>query len=375
MKLTVDGLIFEYQNIGGVSRIFEETLPRMCDLDTGLSIRLLANPPLKRRPPVHPSIRRVAALPIDYAMRPRRIWGPARLYARALASRSRLGLGSGEIWQSTYYTTPLSWRGSEVLLVYDMIHEYFPQFFSHSWDEHFRGQKRRCVFSADRVVCISQTTKADLLRFYDLPETRVRVVHVGVGEAFFLDRRLGASDLAAADTASRPFLLFVGGRSLYKNFRFMLAGYAAWNGNKDVDLVVVGPPWTRGEAELLRDLGVFQKVRLQNQVSDTELALLYGRAEAFVYPSLYEGFGIPLIEAMAAGCPVVASRIPSTHEVASDCALQFDPRSVEELIDSIETAVAQGRNADRTRKGIERARSFTWARTAAGMLDVYRELV
>jgi mannosyltransferase len=109
-------------------------------------------------------------------------------------------------------------------------------------------------------------------------------------------------------------------------------------------------------------------------VSDPELALLYGRARAFVHPSVYEGFGIPLLEAMAAGCPVVASRIPSTLEVASDCALLFDPLSVEELVDSIGIAVAHGRNTERTRRGMERAYGFTWTRTAQEMLSIYREL-
>jgi glycosyltransferase involved in cell wall biosynthesis len=374
MRLTVDGIVFQQRGIGGISRVFDEILPRMCSLDPGLSVRLLANPPLRRALPVHPNIHRVTAPPIDYLLRPGRVWGAARPRARALASRIRLGRGSGAIWQSTYYTTSLGWKGAKVLLVYDMIYELFPSLFRHSWDDHFRDQKRRCVFEADAVVCISHATKTDLLRFYDLPEARVRVVHVGVSDVF-LGRRPGTSPTAERNTTPRPFVLFVGGRALYKNFDFLLSGYAAWKGNRDVDLVVVGPPWTRTEAGRLLELGIAQKVRLLKSVSDTELAVLYGRAEAFVHPSLREGFGIPLLEAMACGCPVVASRIPSTIEVASDRALLFDPFSVEELAGGLEAAVTQGRGTERVSGGLERARSFTWDATAQGMLNIYRGLV
>jgi alpha-1,3-rhamnosyl/mannosyltransferase len=102
--------------------------------------------------------------------------------------------------------------------------------------------------------------------------------------------------------------------------------------------------------------------------------MLYNQAAAFVHPSLYEGFGIPLLEAMACGCPVVASRIPTTREVAGDCPIYFDPMQPDELITALDVALAEGRNSERVRRGLEWVKQYSWDRTARETLQVYRAL-
>ena len=105
------------------------------------------------------------------------------------------------------------------------------------------------------------------------------------------------------------------------------------------------------------------------------MCYLYNRALAFIYPSLYEGFGIPLLEAMACGCPIVASRIPSTIEVAGDCPVYFNPNDVEELISALDIIIPEGRNSKRTRSGLERVKKYSWQKTAEQTLEVYHSLV
>jgi glycosyltransferase involved in cell wall biosynthesis len=141
-----------------------------------------------------------------------------------------------------------------------------------------------------------------------------------------------------------------------------------------VDLVVVGKPWTPEEEHLLLDRGVGATVRLRTAVEDSRLCRLYNDAAAFLYPSLYEGFGIPLLEAMACGCPIVASRIPSTIEVAGACPIYFDPSDVHSCVEAFDVAMSEGHDSERVRQGIQQAKRYSWDETARRTLNVYREL-
>jgi glycosyltransferase involved in cell wall biosynthesis len=121
-------------------------------------------------------------------------------------------------------------------------------------------------------------------------------------------------------------------------------------------------------------LRIAESVRLWENVDDEHLNRLYNQAVAFVYPSLCEGFGIPLLEAMVCGCPIVASRIPTTLEVAGECPYYFDPGNMDELIAALTAAAANGRTAPSIASGLERATKFSWEKTAQKTLAVYREL-
>jgi glycosyltransferase involved in cell wall biosynthesis len=154
----------------------------------------------------------------------------------------------------------------------------------------------------------------------------------------------------------------------------MITAYSRWNQAPDVRLVVVGPPWTPEEQGMINDLGIQDRLDLLNVVDDDTLCVLYNRALAFVYPSLYEGFGIPLLEAMACGCPIIASRIDTTIEVAGKWPVYFDLDVEDAMIGAFDTALNEGRNSPRTIGGLEHTRGFSWDKTAQGTLEVYRSL-
>ena len=124
----------------------------------------------------------------------------------------------------------------------------------------------------------------------------------------------------------------------------------------------------------LLDLGVQDNVRLLTNVDDDTLRFLYNRAAAFIYPSLYEGFGIPLLEAMACGCPIVASKIPSTLEVAGDCPVYFEPENVASLVAALDEALIEGTDSGRVQSGLEHVKRYSWERTTKETLEVYRSL-
>lgn len=376
LELVVDGIIFQYQSRGGVSRIYREILPRMCEQDDSLRVALLLRERhmLRQPVPAHPSITHVAAPHVDPYLRPGRLWGNHTATARRLVERlwNRLwiGNGAGKIWHSTYFTQPEIWRGAQVVTVLDMIYERYPDLFNAPYDEQFRKQKRRAVMEAAAVICISETTRRDVQDYYGVGADKLFVVPLAHSDSF---HPLQNGD----DTASppKPFLLYVGTRTHYKNFKLLLEAYGSWRGRTDVDLVVVSDsPWKPDEQRYLTEFELESRVRLLSDIDDEQLRRLYGQAFAFVYPSLYEGFGIPLLEAMACGCAVLASDIPSSREVAGDCADYFDPTSAEDLRAVLDKALQQADNEDRRAAAIARAATFSWDETARQTLEVYRSV-
>jgi len=346
-------------------------LPRVCEMDDSVRITLVA--PVKcRQLPKHPHITHRKLLPVACLLRPARLWNRFTPQAKALSLGTSVGNGRHRIWHSTYYTCPGTWSGAQVVTVYDCIHERYPDLYDRPQDDRFREQKKRAIERADTVICISETTRAELEHFYGPLTQPVRVIPSGLDHNVFRPRKpLG---VAAQDGQAAPFLLYLGGRMRYKNFQVLVRAYSSWSARDRVGLVVVGSPWSPQEEQELYSRGISNQVRLLSEVSDLELSRLYRQAVALVYPSLYEGFGIPLLEAMACGCPVVASRIPSTIEVAGDCPFYFEPTSEESLREALDTALAQGRASPNVAKGLERCRSFSWDNTASQTLEVYHAL-
>jgi len=361
---------------GGVTRIYREILPRMCESDPDLTLEVFVQNPLRRPLPVHPSIRRTAPLPIDAWLRPYRLWRrPAHLARRAAYGAAARGDRS-RLWHSTLFTVPPRWPGATLVTVYDMIHERFPELFQGSTSAHAQRQKAQAVHAANRVICISESTRVDVIERYALDPDLVVTIPLAASAVFrVLDPH--AAKVAATTihpALSRPFLLWVGGRHAHKDFQRFARVFAAWDGRDDLRIVTVGAPLTKAESILLQQLGLSERVLALSGVQDEELCVLYNLATALVYASRYEGFGIPLLEAMACGCPVVAARIPSSIEVAGDCGVLFEVGDPADMMHALATVVGDGRDADRVRRGRERAGRFSWDRTALDTLSVYREL-
>lgn len=293
-----------------------------------------------------------------------RWYAPARKYAE----RSTMG----SIWHSTYYTLPEHWKGRMVVTIVDMIQEKFPAMFSDARNDQLRERKQHCIRSADLVICISETTCQDVQSYYGIPFERTRVVYLAHSEAF--SRRVVATG-EGVHSQSEPFILFVGTRDVYKNFSTFLRAYSTWRLRDEIALMVVGLPWIEAEKHLISELGLSGRVRLISGVNDHALCSLYNQAVAYVYPSLYEGFGIPLLEAMACGCPVVASQIPATLEVASDIPYYFEPEDIGSLRSALDEAVCEGRDAERVIRGLKHADGFSWQHTARQTLDIYYSLM
>jgi glycosyltransferase involved in cell wall biosynthesis len=262
------------------------------------------------------------------------------------------------------YVVPPAYRGPAVLTVQDLSFERFPELMSARDRFYFRTFVPRSARRAARVLTGSERTRGDLVERYGIAPERVVVTPYGIDPIYRPD---------GSSPEEGGYVLFVGGLQPRKDPVAALEAFALVDG--DLRFVLAGPA-RRGEQEVrstIRRLGLEQRVELRGHVSREELAALYRGASCLVFPSRYEGFGLPVIEAMASGTPVVATAAGSLPEVAGDAAILVEPGDPAALAAGIEQAFVEH---ERLRAaGLERARSFTWAETARRTLDVYRELL
>jgi len=371
LNLVVDGIIYQYQSTGGISRLFSEILPRMCAIDDQVSMTLFTSGPICQPLPQHPRIEHRSLPSFDPLLKPAIVWPSLEDRVRQLLLRRFIGRGPGKIWHSTYFTQPNPWDGLKVVTVADMIYEKFPEMYRGFYSNRFRALRKRCVLAADAVLCISRATRDDVQAFYGMSRDRLHVVHLAQSDFF---RRLARDEQRLPKPVPAPFFLYVGSRTHHKNFTGLISAFSRWKETIQARLLVVGPPWSAAEGRLLADLGVADAVDLWSEVDDGSLCTLYNQAAAFIYPSLYEGFGIPLLEAMACGCPVIASRIATTVEITGDCPIYFELGETDSLIGAFDAALREGRDSDRVRAGLELVKTFSWDKTASDTLSVYRSL-
>jgi glycosyltransferase involved in cell wall biosynthesis len=280
-------------------------------------------------------------------------------------------IGDLDIFHPTYYRDDLNkFRKSAIVItVHDMIHElYKDQFSKHDPTIKY---KRLSINAADAIICVSENTKNDLIRIYNVPEEKTWVVYHGSSlnmfKSFDMDKFMEKNSL------TKPYLLYVGNRYGYKNFSFLLNVYET-HFSDDFDLLCFGGGnFNENELSLLNKFNLLNKVIHLNG-SDDFLAGLYKKAFCFIYPSLYEGFGIPILEAMSLGCPVIASKTSSIPEVVGNGGILFDPFSEEDLIRSIESLMSKKIRSQLILKGFRQEKKFSWDKTASETLNVYKSI-
>ncbi len=289
-------------------------------------------------------------------------------------ARHRMHRWRPDLIHETYYAPDWGVQGAaaRVITVHDMVHELFPNSFSNA--RRMTQLKRAAVNLADHVICISGNTRNDLVKLFSVNPDRVSVVPLG------LDQVSGAEEGAAAIPFElpAPYLLFVGNRGGYKNFAQLLRAVTHAPALRQDFRVIAfgGGGFDRTEMVLMDELGLDRHRVLHRQGDDNLLGQLYRRATALVYPSLYEGFGLPPLEAMAHGCPVISSDRSSMPEVIGEAGEFFDPTSVESMARAIERVVYSPSYAQELRdRGQHRLEKFTWERCAAQTLEIYRSLV
>lgn len=284
-----------------------------------------------------------------------------RLNSRAMRS----AVSADIVHHSVYEPSALErWSAPKrVCTVYDFTFELFPDLFPQTQEDV--SAKNLFIDRCDALLCISNTTYDDLRHFHPQLDKPVIVTHLGVSDRFFTVPRSNIRGLPDR------YLLHVGNRHVHKNVDVLFQAFAAIaRTDPSLHLVLCGNSLS-DEPARLRELGI-QERTLNLNVSDEQLPWLYHNAQAFVFPSRYEGFGLPLVEAMAAGCPTIISKTPALLEVAEDAALVFAPDDVESLTEHIQNLLGDTQAQIRLRDaGALRAADFTWRRTAEQTMHAY----
>lgn len=367
MRIAFDHQIFGWQEYGGISRYFFELaseLATTCGQDVQVVAPLYVNRYLTRAP----SALQVLGRPSLYLPKAGRFY---RFVNSLLAAPLWNGLQPDIVHETYYASSRLAPKGAKVVLtVFDMIHERCKESFS-AYDPISR-EKMRAVERADHVICISEQTRRDLIELFDVDPGKTSVVYLG----FSLTSSSGVQPSNIAPR--RPFLLYVGKRGGYKNFAGLLRVYAASPQlSAECDLICFGGgALTAAERSLMRQLNLSAEQVRQVAGGDELLEGYYRAARAFVFPSLYEGFGIPPLEAMSFDCPVVCSGVSSIPEVVGDAALVFDPNDPEAMRGAIERVLMdQPLRQSLILRGRKRTESFSWRRCAEETLKVYQQVL
>ncbi len=355
MKIIYDNQIFYNQNFGGPSRYFVELIKELNEINCQTNIIS----------PFHQNIylkELSSKLKIELTTKLKKNFFLNKL--NFLTSSFFFKKFDYDIYHATYFDRYYISSKPKIITVYDLIHEKFSSEFKLK-----KFPKKNIINYVDHFLCISENTKKDLIEYYNVNEKKISVTHL----ASFID-----NNQVIVNKITYPFFLYVGSRKRYKNFRLLLKAFSNLKDIKDNFKIICfgGGNFLKEEVDYIKELSL-NPTKIKNiQGSDKVLVSLYKQAEALIYPSMYEGFGLPILEAMSCGCPVISSNSSSLPEVYGNAALSFENNSVENLTHCINKI-----STDKTlrelliKKGFQRSKEFSWKKCAKETLSVYKTLI
>ena len=363
MKIYYDHQVFSLHDAGGAPRYFFELIRHLQDRNL-LQMEIVLGLTSSVYPFAELSNQRTRVSAIRSTMRP----GGYRYLLNELVGIPRNLLRSKvDIYHPTLYrANALVKRRRMVVTHHDCTHERYPELFKNA--QMVVENKRRLYRAADAIVCVSESSRSDLIHYHGIDVSKTHVVHHGFTK-FKVDQAIENDCLPA----TRPYILFVGNRSTYKNFQILLKAYQMSGLPADYELLAVGGgEFSQAELSAVAELNLRDRVRLIPRATDRLLAEAYRRASVFVYPSLYEGFGFPPLEAMSLGCPVVASSTSSLPEICGNAAIYFNPEDVAELSATLQSIlVDQPLQTAVRERGYTQVRLYDWRLAAEKTLKIY----
>ncbi|HSA14755.1 MAG TPA: glycosyltransferase family 1 protein [Spirochaetota bacterium] len=369
MIIRYDYQAFSMQNFGGISRYFTQIIRRIAALP-GISVELnilFSHNHYLLELPEYSHIRWFENRTFPGQSKLLRIFKTVN----KLQNIMDLNKSNFHVYHPTYYNVeylPFIDKRPFVLTVHDMIHDIYPEFFR---NQKITNQKKILMEKASKIIAVSESTRNDILRFYPEIEDKLEVVY----HANSLDPE---KNIKAAEGLPEKYILFVGDRKIYKNFNFFIRNSAEFF-NEDDSLSIVcagGGSFSQSEIQLLKELNLINRVTHVPAKTDNELVNLYSNALLFVFPSVYEGFGIPILEAFACGCPVLASNASSLPEVGGNAVAYFNPHDSISFKDSFRSLMENSAlRKSLKEKGLERLKNFSWEKTVDKTIAIYNSVL
>lgn len=281
-----------------------------------------------------------------------------------------------DVFFSPTHYLPLKTSSPSVISILDVSYLYFPQLFKKKDLYKLKFWGGYSIKKAKKIITISNSSKNDIIRMYKVKEDKVKVVYPGKKEIPAKNKTLNMDELKDKFGISSPYILFVGTLQPRKNVERLIEALSRLD-NKEVNLVIVGKRGWQFENILNapKKYGVEDRVKFLDSVTDEELSSFYKNAVCFCLPSLYEGFGLPVLEAMQYGCPVATSNVSSLPEAGGDACLYFDPENTEDIAKTLNSLIADKELREKlVKKGYEQVKKFSWEKAAKETLSVLQDL-
>jgi glycosyltransferase involved in cell wall biosynthesis len=367
MKVAFDNQIFSIQQYGGISRSFVKLIQQLNNL--GVEAKIFSPINYNRYLQEIPNNLKFGKYLEEYPLKTYRLINIISKYF----SNYLIKKWKADIIHETYYSS-INFNSNKtikVLTVYDMTHEVFLGKFFDKKDPNIK-KKINSIKRADHIISISENTKKDLINFF--PETKNKITVIRLGFDLF-KKNYNYDNLKIQK--KNPYILYVGDRNHIKNFKSFIKAFSNSNFLKaNFDIVIFGNKKITNEENRL-----FQELNIENNIiyisgNDNILSNCYSQADLFIFPSLYEGFGLPLLESMGHKCPVVCSNNSSLPEVAGNAAIYFNPYDINSIQFSIEKILKDKKlQFDMIKKGLNQCKKFTWKKNAEETLSLYNRLL
>jgi glycosyltransferase involved in cell wall biosynthesis len=279
-----------------------------------------------------------------------------------------------DLFHAASFAVPLIQPCRTVVTIYDLIHLVFPGHYTLLHRFYFQVVLRWALRRAAKIITISESSRSDLVSFYGLPKGKIEIAYPAVDAKFKPLDRGSIANFKKKRGLPDHFVLYVGNRKQHKNIPGLIAAYSKFREqDRGAHYLVLSGSADEATASLARRYRVEDRLFYAQNIADDELPLMYNSADVFVFPSLYEGFGLPALEALACGVPVIASNVSSLPEVVGDAGILVDPRDPDSLAAAIGRAANDPELARRLReRGPLRSAQFSWQKCARETLQIYR---
>ncbi|UFH33332.1 glycosyltransferase family 4 protein [Chryseobacterium sp. C-71] len=365
MKIIFDNIIFSLQKSGGISTLIYEILKKYFPLSANKNIYFLDYKENENN-----IYRKTFEIPSDKILNQRK--EPVKILRYLNPKIANLETEKF-IFVSSYYRYCKNKTAINVVIVYDFTYEFFGKGLAKTVHSY---QKKKAILNASYIICISENTKKDLISIIpQVNKEKIKVLHIGASPDYYAitsDYNLGEINEDLDKLKNKKIVIFVGGRAPYKNFDKAAEAFSLLDDS--YHFVIVGPPLTENEENYLSALLLKTNFTVLNGISNNNLNMIYNKAWVLLYPSEYEGFGIPVVEAMNTGLPVIAYNKSSIPEVAGDAGILLNNLSPQSIKDAILKLNNNDYRNEIIEKGFEQAKKFTWDKTIENYISYFEEV-
>ncbi|MDO8735372.1 MAG: glycosyltransferase family 1 protein [Elusimicrobiota bacterium] len=296
-----------------------------------------------------------------------------QIFFPGIIKKAKVGL-----FHSTHYTIPVMYQGKMVVNIHDLIHLVYPEYLSSKPAYYYaKFMISSACRKAVKIITISENTKNDIIKYFNVEPSKIKITYPAVSDDF----NFSPAKSEIMKKKYGEYILYVGAIRPHKNILLLIDAFFKLKKEKKIKhkLILIGKgkiPYIYAVGKKISDFSLVNEVLIMEEIEQDKLINFYCGANMFIFPSLYEGFGLPPLEAMACGCPVVCSNNSSLPEVVGGSALTISPTSADELVSAIYRVITDvNLRNNLIEKGLERAKMFSWKKMAEETLKIYEEVI